>query len=365
MDYSDVIGQEDIRQRLRQMADEGRVPHAIMFCGAPGSGKMALALAFATQLLGDNAMTRKFVHPDLHFSYPVIRPTGTPSERKIVSDDFATEWHAMLMQSPYFTLDQWLEQMKAANQQAVIYEAESDALTRKLSLKSSQGGYKVSLIWLPERMNTVCANKLLKLLEEPPQQTVFLLVCQQPEQLLETIRSRVQRIDVKKIDTAAIEQALQQRRGIEADTAHRIARVANGSWIKALEELDAGNENHLFLDLFIMLMRLAYMRNIRDLKKWSENVAAMGREKQRRLLAYFQRMVRENFVYNFRNPDLVYMTGDEEHFAKNFARFINEKNVIEIAELLQGADRQIAQNGSAKIVFFDVALQTIILLLRK
>jgi len=375
MKFNEVIGQEEAKQRLLQIVHEHRVPHAMMFCGPDGCGKLPLALAFASFLLGEReddssignaeAMLRRWEHPDLHFSYPVIRPAGTSADHKMVSDDFAREWHALLPEAPYITIDQWLDAMKAANQQAQIYAAESDELTRKLSLKSSQGGYKVSLMWLPERMNAECANKLLKLLEEPPLQTVFIMVCEEPEKLLDTIRSRVQRIDMKRIGNEDIERALIEQRGIEQEAARRIARVANGSWLKALETLDTGNENRMFLDMFIMLMRLSYMRNIKDLKKWSETVATYGREKQKRMLDYFGRMIRENFVYNFKTPELNYMTQEEENFSRNFARFINESNVIDIAEELQKCKRDITQNGNAKIVFFDLTLKMIVLLIRK
>ena len=378
MKFGDVIGQEEIKQRLRRMVSEDRVPHAMMFCGPQGSGKMALAVAFASYLLcrdrtdGDScgacrqcAMTGKLAHPDLHFSYPVIRPSGTGSEHKMSSDDFADEWRRMLSQGVYFTMDQWLAEMNAANQQALMGVGESDLLIRKLSLKSSQGGYKVVIIWLPERMNAECANKMLKLLEEPPAETVFVMVCEEPEKLIETIRSRAQRIDVRRIDDASIERALIERRGIDTDAAHRLARAANGSWLAALEELDADNEKRQFLDLFISLMRLAYMRKIKDLRKWSETAAALGREKQRRMLAYFMRLVRENFMYNFHNPQLCYMTRDEENFARNFAPYINEANVIEMSELMNRAMRDIGQNANAKIVLFDMATHIIVSLIRK
>ena len=378
MTFDEVIGQKEAKERLLQMESEQRLPHAIMLCGPAGCGKMALALVFASHLLTDGnpqatdiqrrqaeAMLSKWEHPDLHFTYPVIRPAGTSAEHKMTSDDFGREWHEMLMKGPYFTLDQWLSEMDAANQQATIGVGQSDELLRKLSLKSSQGGYKISIIWLPERMNQECANKLLKLLEEPPTQTVFILVCQEPELLLETIRSRVQRIDIKKIDTDSIRQALIEQRGIDEDSAMRIARLANGSWLNALSELDASNENHLFFDMFVMLMRLAYMRNIHDLKKWSETAAGYGREKQKRMLSYFLRLVRENFMYNFRKPELVYMSQEEENFARNFARFINEANVVEISELLQRCIRDISQNANGKIVFFDLCLKIIVLLIQK
>ncbi len=378
MKFNEVIGQEEAKERLLQMVRKGRIPHAMLLCGPSGCGKMALALAFASYLLCNNhdgedscgkcnqcAMLAVWAHPDLHFSFPVIRPSGTSSEHKMTSDDFIKEWRKLLSSGPYFTMDMWLKEMKAENQQAQIGVGESDDLIRKLSLKSSQGGYKVIVIWLPERMNQECANKMLKLLEEPPQETVFLLVSEEPDKLLETIKSRTQRIDIRRISAETIEKALVERRGIDADAARRIARSANGSWLNALQELDSTNEKRQFLDMFIMLMRLAYARNIKELKKWSETVAGYGREKQKRMIVYFMRLVRENFMYNFRDSQLTYMTQDEENFAHRFAPFINEANVIGIYELMNRAIRDIGQNANAKIVFFDTATQMIVLLKMK
>ena len=360
-----------------QMVKEDRLPHAMMLCGPQGSGKKALAIAFACYLLeqptaygqlptaSTKAMLQKLEHPDLHFTYPTIKLPSMSTEHTPVSDDFAKEWHELLKEGPYFSMDEWMQAMGGENQQAVITVGESDELVRKLSLKSSQGGYKVSIIWLPERMNIACANKLLKLIEEPPQQTVFILVSEEPDKLLETIRSRVQRIDIRKTDNEDIRKALVERRGISEEAALRISRLANGNWLKAMEELQTGSENEMFLDMFIMLMRLAYQRKIKDLRKWSEQMAAMGREKQRRWLTYFLRMTRESFVYNFREEELNYMTADEEAFAQNFARFINENNILPISDLANLAIRDIGQNANAKIVFFDFALQIIVLLLQK
>ena len=354
-----VIGQEEVKQRLLQMVREERVPHALMLCGPAGCGKMALALTMATELLSTGngqqaantqAMLQSMQHPDLHFTYPTIKLPSMGSEHQPVSSDFATEWRELLMKSPYFSMDEWMTAMGAANQQAIITGAESDELSRKLSLKSSQGGYKVSIIWLPERMNLTSANKLLKLLEEPPHQTVFIMLCEEPEKLLDTIRSRTQRIDVRRISTDAIEEALVQQRGLDEETAHRVARVSNGSWLRAIEALSMGNENRMFLDMF------------KELKRWSESVGGYGREKQKRMLTYFMQQVRENFMYNFHVPELSYMTQDEEEFSKKFARFINEANVVEITELLDRALRDIGQNANAKVVFFELALQMIILL---
>ena len=379
MKRNEVIGQEEVWQRLTEMVREERLPHAIMLCGPQGCGKMALALAFASYLLCQNRdghneacgeckqckMLEKWGHPDLLLSYPTIKTPAMGSEHKPVSEDFAEEWRNMISRSPYFNIEQWMTEIGAENQQAIITAGESDELNRKLSLKSSQGGYKVSVIWLPERMNIECANKILKLIEEPPSHTVFIMVSENPDNLLETIRSRVQRIDVKKTDNESIQKALVSKYGITDDDAMRVARLANGDWLTAVGELTADSENKDFLADFQSLMRLAYQRNVRELKRWSDNINSYGREKQKRFLTYFLRLIRESFMYNFQQPDLSYLTSQEEAFTANFARFVNENNILQINELANKAIRDISQNANGKIVFFDMALQMIVLLIQK
>ena len=379
MKRKEVIGQEEVWQRLISMVREDRLPHAIMLCGPQGCGKMALALAFASYLICQNReghdeacgecrqckMLEKWGHPDLLFSYPTIKTPNMGSEHKPVSEDFAEEWRNMISRSPYFNIEQWMTEIGAENQQAIITAGESDELNRKLSLKSSQGGYKVSVIWLSERMNIECANKILKLIEEPPSQTIFIMVSENPDNLLETIRSRVQRIDVKKTDNESIQKALVSKYGITEDDAMRVARLANGDWLTAVGELTADSENKDFLADFQSLMRLAYQRNVRELKRWSDNINSYGREKQKRFLTYFLRLIRESFMYNFQQPDLSYLTSQEEAFTANFARFVNENNILQINELANKAIRDISQNANGKIVFFDMALQMIVLLIQK
>ena len=352
------------------MAANGRVPHAMLFQGPPGSGKMALAMAFASALLCRNhapgeeacgncpqcAMLAKWEHPDLHFTFPTIKPKGSPSNYQPVSDDFMRDWYQMIRQGVYFTLNQWLDIIGVQNQQSIITAKESDELQRKLSLMSSQGGYKISIIWLPERMNTTAANKILKLLEEPPQQTIFMLVSEQPELLLETIRSRTQPITLHRLEDHEVAEALVSRRGIDETSAQRIARVVRGNWLMALNELDVNNENREFLNLFIQFMRISYQRDVRAMKKWTDTASDLGREKQKRMLTYFLHLIRENFMYNFQQPSLNYMTVEEENFAKNFARFVNERNILTIIDKMQLAIRDISQNANAKIVFYDLVL---------
>lgn len=374
MTFDDVIGQKEAKERLLQLIKENRVPHAMLFTGPSGTGKLALAVAFASLLLNPEgnpnynnakAMLDNFEHPDLHFTYPTIKLPSMASDYKPVSDDFAQEWHSLITKTRYFSIAQWTAQIGDDKKRAIITAGESEALLHKLSIKSSQGGYKISIIWLPELMNLECANKILKLLEEPPKGTIFLLVSEEPEKLLETIRSRTQRFDVKRIAEDDIRQALITRRSISEDDATRISRIAHGSWSEALQAIDVGNEERQFLDMFETLMRLCYMRRVKDLKKWTDAVSAYGRDKQRRMIVYFQRQVRENFVYNFHNLELNYQTREEAGFSRNFSRFINEANVIGINDVLQTAYRDLGQNANAKIVFFDLALKMIVLILTK
>ncbi len=363
MDFTDIIGQQEMAERLRSLADAERLPHAIMFSGPDGCGKMAMAVALASYILNKGAYkVRGIQHPDLHFTFPTIKLKKWNSEYKPVSDDFIEQWEEMLKQGPYFSLAQWTEMMKVENQQAVITVGEADYLLKRFSMKSNQGGWKVCIIWLPERMNIECANKVLKLIEEPPAQSLFIMVCREPEALLETIRSRTQRFEMKAIDAADIEKALTERRGLAENDARRIARLAGGNWLNALEMLDAGNEDRLFFDYFVTLMRKAYTKDVRELKRWSESVATLGREQQKRLLVYFLRMAREAFMYNFRNEELSYMNEEEEHFCQKFARFVNEGNILGFQQLYQDALRDIGQNANPKIVFFDITMKVAVLL---
>ena len=374
MFFKDVIGQEEAKQRLIREAKEGKIAHARLFCGPEGIGKLPLAIAFARYLSCNNpgendacgvcpscVKFNKLAHPDLHFVFPVIKKKA----KDTVSDDFISEWREILSHTPYFNLNIWLEEMGAENQQAQIYVKESDEIIRKLSLKSSQGGYKIMIIWLPEKMNVECSNKLLKLLEEPPSQTIFLLISEEPDMLLTTIQSRTQRFTLYGIKEECIMERLQNQYGLQEKDANSIAHQSEGNFLKALESIHLSEENKLFFDLFVNLMRLSYQRKIREMKQWSETLAAMGREKQKHFLSYCQRLVRENFIYNFQNPSLIFMNEEEQNFSKRFAPYINEKNVMGIMDELSEAQRHIEQNVNARMVFFDFSLKMIVLLVQK
>lgn len=374
MYFRDIIGQEEAKRRLLKEAQEGRTPHARLFCGPKGTGKLPLAIAYARYLCctnrgEDDACGRcpscvkfdKLAHPDLHFVFPVVKRKN----KDTVSDDYMAEWREMLSKNPYTNLSLWLKEMGAENQQAQIYVKESDEIVRKLSLKSSEGGWKAVIVWLPEKMNTECGNKLLKLLEEPPEQTVFLLVSEEPDALLTTIQSRTQRFNLYGIEEGEMARRLCSQYGLTEKDATDIAHRSGGSFVKAMEAIHLNEDNEWFFELFVSLMRLSYQRKIREMKQWAETLAAAGRERQKQFLLYAQRMIRENFVYNFGTPSLNYLNEEERTFSGRFAPFVNERNVIGLMDELEEAQRHIEQNVNARMVFFDLALKTIVLLVRR
>ena len=370
--FQQVIAQQGVKEHLLQMVRDNQLPHALMFCGPQGAGKLPLALAFARYLLCTRSadsdacgectgcrMLDSWAHPDLHFSFPVYK--GKASDHP-VSDNFLEAWRNQLLENPYFDTEMWLNDIKAENQQITFYVQESDSLQRKLALKSSQGGRKVVLMWLPEKMSQEVANKLLKLIEEPPLHTYFLLVSEDPEMVLGTIQSRVQRINVPSLSEEEIANALVSLHAVPEEQAQNIAHISRGNYTDALKRLEAGNEQQQFFELFVQLMRSSYMRNLKELQAWTQAVKELGRERQKRMLEYFQRLLRENFMYNFRKEEMSYMTKEEEQFGQKFAPFINETNVIGIMDELSDAQRDIEQNVNAQMVFFDFALKMIILL---
>ena len=346
--FDKVIGQQNTKARLLADLAAERVAHALMLCGPLGAGKLALAVAYAQALLCQHPhddgspcgeciscrMAQKLEHPDLHFSFPIVRGNRIKDAKDAVSDYYIKEWRARVLASPYFDLNDWLADMGAENQQATYYVAEADSIQRKLALKSNQGGRKVHVLWLPEKMNAETANALLKLFEEPPSGTHFLMVSHEPDLVLQTILSRTQRILVPPLSHEEQREARPPR--------------------------DESQQ----LDLFMMLMRLAYQRKVKDLRQWADRLASMGREPQKDFLAFCQRMVRENFIYNFHLPQLNALTTDQETFSRNFAPFINERNVIPLMEELARAENDIAQNVNPKMVFFDLAIKTIVLLIQ-
>ncbi len=382
MNWDDIVGQKGVRERLVSQTFGDHLPHALMLAGPSGSGKLGIALALSRLLLCQHPsadgqpceecpgcrMTAGWAHPDLHFSFPVIKKKSTDQP---VSDDYLPAWRKQIGEGHYFSEADWLRRLGGEKEQMQIFVGEADALQQKLSLRSSQGGRRVVVQWLPERMPETTANKLLKLIEEPPSHTHFLLVSDRPDDVLGTIQSRTQRITVPPIAEADIAAALQEPRlggtlSGNAPEAQRLAHLAQGSMTRALR-LQAGEGDEAeYLELFKSLMRTAYGRKIKQMREWVDQVAPLGRERQRQLLQYCQRQIRENFILNFHQPSrLNYLSQDEAAFAQRFAPFVHERNILTITQLLSDAERDISQNVNARMVLLDMIMQLTVALLTK
>lgn len=372
--FKNIIGQQEAKQRLINEAKQGKIPHARIFCGPKGAGKWKMAYAYAALLLcktpkEDDAcgtcpqcrLMERMTHPDVLF----VVPATNNDDADALENTGAKRWRDFCLNNPHFDLNDWNNAIGAQNQQTAIGVRQWEKLTKRLAMKTALAERRVVIVWMPERMNAECANKMLKWLEEPPGQTVFLMVTEDPDALLPTLMSRMQRLDVPPIDGRSLAEHLRQEHGIDGQAAIDIARRSEGNLLRALELIQTDGGEDELLEGFVRLMRLAYQRNIRELKQWSEGMAAKGREGQKRFLTYCQRMVRENFACNFRREGLTALSPQEEDFARRFAPFVNEGNVMGLMEELGEAQRHIEQNVNARMVFFDLALKVIVLLVQK
>ena len=373
MFFKDIVGQSEVKERLVTSARKGLIPHAQLFCGPEGVGKFPLALAYAQYLNCENptdndscgkcASCVKYAHlthPDLHFVFPIVKKAA---KKKEVCDDYIADWREFVKQhNYYFNLTQWLDHIDAENSQGLIYAKESEEILRKLSLRIYEAKYKIMIIWLPEKMHESCANKLLKIIEEPTDNTIFLLVSDTPDNIITTIQSRCQRINVHGVAESDIVQALESEYNILPDDATTVAHLSKGSYLKAVETISLNEEHKFLFNLFVQMMRASYARNIKVIKTIGNELAAIGRENQKSFLIYSQRMVREYFVSNLHQPEITYLAQDEANFGIRFAPFINERNIVGFMDELALAERHIEQNVNAKMVFFDLCLKITMLI---
>lgn len=371
MKFSDILGNESAVSRVRHLIDSGRLPHALLLHGDAGTPKLALARVMAQYLHCTNRsggepcgvcpscrQHQSFNHTDTFFSFPYLK-----RDESSVCDDFMPEWKEFLSDNPVVEdYQHWLSLLKNENSQPAILVKESDSIMRKMSMSAFTSQYKVLIMWLPEKMREDCANKLLKLIEEPYDDCKFILVSDNAKAILPTILSRTQRIELMRVPMQEIAGHLMSTYGVDQQQAMAMAASADGNVSQAVRMLHADNENHEFHQRFVELMRLAYMRDLAKLKLWSETVAEMKREKSRRFLDYASRQVRENFVRNLATPGLNYMTREEEQFSVKFSPFINEQNVERMLGAFDRASAEIQGNGNAKIILFDMAVLTTILI---
>lgn len=370
MKFSDIPGQSAVIDRLRNTVKEQRVSHAMLFYGPEGSGKFAIALAFARYVSCDNRTEKeacgkcpsclkydKLIHPDLHFVFPVVKKKNVSDP---VSDLFLPQWREMVLKSPWFSLSQWTEAMDVVNEQASIFVAEAAEIVRKLSLKTFESDYKIMIIWLPEKMNTETANKLLKMIEEPPEKTLFLLVSEEDDKLLPTILSRCQPVRIPSISQGDMAAFLINNYKINGDRAMDIAGIANGNMVRAIALANDIDGTAMHLERFKTLMRAAWSRDMQAVVSWSEETAALGRERQKHFLTYSLRLIRENFVMNFggKEKGIVFLTADEAAFSSKFYPFINEKNISYLDNEFNLAYAHVESNGNTKMIFLDLALKT-------
>ncbi len=370
MQFKEVVGHHKIKKKLIHTIKENRISHAQLFLGSEGSGNLALAIAYAQYISCESKQEndscgvcpscikfQKLIHPDLHFVYPVS--TSKTVKKDPVSDDYITLWREIIIENPYINHNKWYEIIDIENKQGIISKNESYEILKKLNLKTFESEYKIMIIWLPEKMNASAANKLLKLIEEPPAKTLFLMVSENSEQILPTILSRTQLIKIPKIDNESMRNALCDRLGLLPEKAGDIAHLANGNYFEAQNLISSTEENNDNFDQFTQFMRLSYQRKIIEIVNWVDEISRIGREKQKSFLAYSLRLIRENFMLNIKNKELVYLTNKELEFSENFSQFINQENINQIYEALNRAHSDIEMNAYNKIVFLDLALKII------
>ncbi|MNX36658.1 DNA polymerase III subunit tau [compost metagenome] len=374
MQFSDILGQDYIKSHLTKSADLGRIPHAQLFVGPEGSGTLPMAIAYAQYILcgnqnGENSginescniKFQKISHPDLHFVYPTVSTEEVKQKPK--SLDFISDWRQFISENPYGGLFDWYSHLGVQNKQGEIRVDDAQEILKSLSLKSYEGGYKIMIVWMADKLNTAASNKLLKLLEEPPEKTVFILISEHEEDIIQTIRSRCQILHFNGLSETSIANALVSRHQIESKLATKIAHQAQGNYNKALHLIHNDNDEFPFDQWFVTWVRAAFKAKgnasaIQDLILWSEQIAALGRETQKKFLQFCIEMFRQSLLLNYETKDLVYMEPKVEKFKlENFAPFVNGNNINEIFKELSDAMYHIERNGNAKIILTDLSIK--------
>jgi DNA polymerase-3 subunit delta' len=375
MKFSQVIGQEEVKIKLRHAFNEGRIAHAIMFLGPEGNGAFPLALAFAQYVscpnrteedsCGTCPTCRKissYQFADMYFTFPFFNKSDGGSE-KTICDDYMKEWREQLNVNPYVGLDDWRDRLTKENKQLHISVYEAAKIIQNLTLKSFEGGHKFQFIWMAEFLKPDTANKLLKIIEEPPANTIFLLVANSAENILQTILSRVQTIHVPRIDDEHITAALVAD-NIPAAKAAEIAHFAHGDWNKALRYSRSDNPDEYFSQQFQTWMRMCYKKDMAWLLKWADEIHQLPREEQKHFLGYALDQIRQNLVLNYTGDEVVRMNRDEKDFSTKFSRFINDLNAEDLMEEISDAYSDIARNAYTKLVLTDLSVRVHYLLMR-
>jgi DNA polymerase III subunit delta' len=381
MKFSDIIGQEPLKQRLKRTVSDNRVSHAQLFLGPEGTGKLAMALAYAQYIncrnrtpedsCGECPSCKKYsklIHPDLHFIYP-INKTKEVDEKKVFSKDFIVPWREFLQQNNYYvSLPDWYEKIGIEKKQGMINADEADGINRSLAYKAYEAEYKVMIIWMVEKMNATSANKLLKNLEEPSAKTLFILISENQEQIIVTILSRAQLIKFPRLEDVDISLALQQQHQVEPVEALKIARVADGNYTVALMLAGKTGSGSISLEaererfvVFREWMRRCFTisKDLKEYDKLQETIPLLlgdgSREKQKEMLTYSLNMFRICLQYNVGNQNLVKLDGEELEFVKNFSTYIHPRNISYFDDEFNRAIFHIERNANAQIVLTDLS----------
>lgn len=374
MQFSHILGQDYIKSHLTKSAASGRIPHAQLFVGPEGSGTLPMAIAYAQYILcnnsgnensgGNEACNIKFEgisHPDLNFVYPTVSTDSVKSKPKSI--DFITDWRLFLKENPYGSLFDWYRMLGVQNKQGEIRVDDAQEILKSLALKSYEGGYKVMIIWMADKMNIAASNKLLKLLEEPSDKTLFILISENEEDIIQTIRSRCQVLHFNGLSEKTIAEALVSREKMEPRAATKVAHQAQGNFNKALQLLQEDSEDVFFEKWFVDWVRAAFRAKgnasaIQDLIHWSEQIASLGRETQKKFLHFCIDMFRQALLLNYQTTSLVFMESKVEKFKlENFAPFVNGNNINDIFKELSDAMYHIERNGNAKIILTDLSIK--------
>ena len=381
--FKDILGQDHIKNYLITTANAGRIPHAQLFIGPEGSGTLPMAMAYAQYILcnnsdgenttGNSACNLKFEHishPDMHFVYP-ITSTDEVKGDNVVSTNFLDQWRGFVKENPYGSLFDWYKKLEIPKKQGIISVKESAAINKNLSLKAYEGGYKVMIIWMADKMRTDAANKLLKLLEEPPEKTIFILISESIDDLLQTIISRCQVVDFLALPEQVITDALIATHKVEANLAKKIAHQCEGNYNKALHLLHKDDDDSVFEEWFINWVRAAFKAKgnasvIADLISWSTTIAKEGRETQKNFLQFCIQFFRQALLLNYKATDLVYLEPNFENFKlEKFAPFVHGNNIADIFKELEDAMYHIERNGNSNIILTDLSIKLTRLLHKK
>ncbi len=373
MDFSEVIGQRHIKSHLLKTIENGRIPHAQLFSGVNGSGLLPTAIAYASALLCDQYekgsaeyiscknKVSKLIHPDLHFVYPVN--TSDDIKKNAVSDNYAESWRNFVLKNPYASLFEWLKSIGIEKKQGNISKFEAENISKKLSLKAFEGGYKIMIIWMADNMNGECANKILKLVEEPSDKTVLILLTEREEQIITTIRSRCQTLTFPLLSQADIAENLIANFHIKDTLATQTARRSRGDFNKAMQLLEESGEDEIFEKWFISWVRSAFKAKgnkgaINNLLDWSDELASQGRETQKKFLFYCIEIFRQALLKNYNADTLLFFEANDKSFSlQKFAPFVHQNNIFEINSALEDASYHIERNGNAKIIFTDLSIK--------